>query len=92
VVNIGSDKGVVEVKVKKEESIEFMCLATGVGSNAFNYKYQWFLNNNPVPGQHTSKLVIKSVSEDDTGDYTCSVQNLFNGIGQSHKITLTLGK
>ena len=89
-VNIGSDKGVVEVKVKKEESVEFMCLATGVGSNAF--KYQWFLNNNPVPGQDTSNLVIKFVSEDNTGDYTCSVQNLFEGIGRSHKITLILGK
>ena len=89
-VNIASDKGTVEVKVKKEESVGFTCLATGVGSDAF--RYQWFLNNDPIPGQRTSRLVIQSVSEDNTGDYTCSVLNSFKGIGRSDKITLILGK
>ena len=89
-VNITSDKGVVEVKVKNEESVIFTCLATGMGFRGF--RYQWFLNNNPIPGQRTSRLVIQSVSEDNTGDYTCSVLNSFRGIGRSDKITLVSGK
>ena len=79
-----------EVVVKEGQHVEFICLATGIGAN--NFKYQWFLNKNPVVDQDTQSLIINSVSEDDTGGYTCSVLNPYGGIGQSNNTAvLTLG-
>ena len=84
-------EGGVQVAVKKGERAEFMCKATGLGFS--DYRYQWFLNNIPVNGQEKSNLVISSVSETNTGDYSCSVQNPYEGIGQSNiTATLILGK
>jgi len=78
-----------EVKVKKGERTEFTCSATGV--DASNFKYQWFLNKVLITGQNTSTLVINAVTEDNTGDYTCSVSNSYGGIGNSKVARLTLG-
>ena len=69
-----------EISAKERERIEFNCLASGVGVNDF--EYQWFLNNGP-PIAVTSTLIVSSVSESNTGDYTCSVQNPYGGIGRS---------
>ena len=77
-------------EVKKGEHLEFLCFAIGVGADHFIY--QWFLNDLPVAGQHTSTLVISAVSEDNTGDYKCFVRNQYNGTGQSEVVTLVLGK
>ena len=81
-----------EVVVKEGEHVEFICLATGIGDG--NFKYQWFLNEYPVVGQDAQSLIIDSVSEDDTGGYTCSVLNPYGGIGQSNNtvvLTLAIG-
>ena len=78
-----------EVKVRKGESVEFICSATGVGSVYFIY--QWFLNGLPITNQDTSTLVINAVSENDTGDYKCFVRNQYNGTGQSEVAKLILG-
>ena len=79
-----------EIVVKEGEQAEFICLATGIGAN--NFKYQWFLNRNTVVGQDTQTLIISSVSEGDTGGYTCSVLNPYGGIGRSNNTAvLTLG-
>ena len=59
--------------------------------NSSDFRYQWFLNNKIVGGQGTSALSIRSVTEGNTGDYTCSVQNPYGGIGRSNKIVLALG-
>ena len=80
-------EGGIQVAVKKGERAEFMCIATGLGFSDF--EYQWFLNNNPVDGQENPNLVIRSVSETNTGDYSCSVLNPYKGIGRSN-ITATL--
>ena len=85
-VNIAPQK---EVKVREGEHVKFTCSATGVGADGFIY--QWFLNDLPVAGQHTSTLVISAVSEDNTGDYKCFVRNQYNGTGQSEVATLVLG-
>ena len=82
-----TDEGRVEVAVKSGERAEFICVATGLGFSDF--KYQWFLNNVPVNGEEQSNLVIRSVSETNTGDYSCSVLNSYEGIGRSN-ITATL--
>ena len=79
-----------EIKVRTEGSAEFLCSATGVGSNDFIY--QWFLNTLPVADQETSTLVINIVTEDNTGDYTCSVRNSFGNIGRSEVARLILGR
>ena len=70
---------------------KFVCLATGVGFDAF--KYQWFLNNDLVPGHDTLTLIITSISESNTGGYTCSVLNPYGGIGRSNNsVVLILGR
>ena len=78
------------ITVDKGESAQFNCLATGVGASDFTY--QWFLNREPWPGdgQNTPVLNIDAVSVNTTGDYTCSVQSPYGGIGRSEKATLIL--
>ena len=79
-----------KVVVKKGTYVEFNCLATGVG--AANFKYQWFLNNEPIAHQDTRTLIVTSVSTANTGDYTCSVLNPYEVTGQSNNTaTLILG-
>lgn len=79
-----------ETELKEGERTEFICLATGVGANDF--KYQWFLNKQRINGEDTQTLVVDPVSEDKTGDYTCSVLNPYKVIGRSNNtITLVLG-
>ena len=79
-----------ETELKEGENAEFNCTATGVGAS--NFTYQWFLNNQPVDGEDTQTLVVSSVSEGNTGDYTCSVLNPYGVIGRSDNIiTLVLG-
>ena len=88
--DVTNEEGEVLVAVKKGERAEFICMATGLGFNDF--KYQWFLNAIPVNGQANRNLVIRSVSETNTGDYTCSVLNPYDGIGRSNiTVTLILG-
>ena len=70
-----------EVKVKKGESVEFFCSATGLGAN--NFTYQWFLNDLPIADQAMPTLVINDVTKADSGDYTCSVRSPYERIGRS---------
>ena len=86
-VKIGPE---VEVNAREGERVEFVCSATGVGSDDF--VYQWFLNNLRIADQTTSTLVIDAASENDTGDFKCFVRNQYNGIGQSKVARLVLGK
>ena len=79
-----------EEQVRKGESIEFVCSATGLGAN--NFTYQWFLNDLPVVDQAMPTLIINDVTEDDTGDYVCFVRNPYGDIGQSGVARLILGK
>ena len=79
-----------EMIFKEGDNTKFICSATGVGFDDF--KYQWFLNNDPIPGHNTSTLIVTSVSESNTGDYTCSVLNPFGGIGRSNNsVALSFG-
>ena len=80
----------VEVKAREGERVEFICSATGIGSDDFIY--QWFLNDLHIANQDKSTLVIGAASENDTGDYRCFVINQYNGIGQSEVARLVLGK
>ena len=80
----------VEVKAREGERVEFICSATGIGSDDF--VYQWFLNDLHIANQDKSTLVIGAASENDTGDYRCFVRNQYNGIGQSEVARLVLGK
>ena len=83
-------RSVGEIELKEGERAEFICEATGVGAN--NFRYQWFLNKERVDGQDAQKYIVSSVTEDNAGDYTCSVQNRYEVIGRSNNIiTLVLG-
>ena len=66
---------------KKGGHVEFNCLATGVG--AIQFEYQWFFNQLLISGQNTSTLIIDSVTDTNSGNYTCSVINAYEGIGHS---------
>ena len=77
-----------EVIVKGGEHAEFICFATGIGAQ--NFIYQWFLNKVPVVGQDTQTLIVNSVLESDTGNYTCSVLNAYGGIGQSNNTAVLI--
>ena len=79
-----------QIEVKKGGYAEFSCFATGVGADDF--EYQWFLNKALIAEQNTSILVTDEVSEYNTGEYTCSVKNLYEGIGRSGVAILILGK
>ena len=83
-----SNEAAKEVVIEKGEHAQFTCSAAGVGLKDFNY--QWFLNNHPVHGQRTNTLTISYVTEDNAGDYTCSVLNPYGGIGRSNKVVLVL--
>ena len=63
VVQIVSEE---EVNAREGERVDFVCSATGVGSDEF--VYQWFLNNLRIADQATPTLVIGAASENDTGD------------------------
>ena len=76
------------IAVNEGESAQFYCSATGVGASKFTY--HWFLNREPINGQSTSVYNIDAVSVYKTGDYTCSVQSPYGGIGRSEKATLIL--
>ena len=71
-----------EVTVEQGENVVFNCLAIGVG--ALNFSYRWFLNNEVIVDQDAQNLIISPVSEGNTGDYTCSVLNPYESIGQSN--------
>ena len=66
---------------KGEESVEFNCLATGVG--AADFEYQWFLNQHLISDQNISTLIINDITYANSGNYTCSVRNSYKGIGHS---------
>ena len=83
-------RSVGEIELREGERAEFICEATGVGANDF--KYQWFLNKELVDGQDAQNYIVSFVSEDNTGDYTCSVLNPYELIGRSNNtITLVVG-
>ena len=77
-----------EINTTQGKTVEFICTAHGLGAN--NFTYQWFLNDLPVAGQATPKLVINDVSNEDTGDYTCFVRNSYGGINQSEMARLLI--
>ena len=70
-----------QINIMSGESVEFNCMATGVG--ATDFEYQWFVNQRLIPGQHASTLIINDVTKADSGNYTCSVRNPYKGIGYS---------
>ena len=83
-----SNEAAEKVVVGRGVRAQFTCLAAGIGLKDFNY--QWFLNSDPVRGQRTKTLTISQVTEDNAGDYTCSVLNPYGGIGRSNKVVLVL--
>ena len=79
-----------ELRRTEGTSVQFRCMATGVGFRDF--EYQWFLNEERIADQGSQTLFVSSISEGNTGDYTCFVSNPYGGIGQSsNKATLVLG-
>ena len=77
----------LNLTVNAGENAIFYCSATGVGSSYF--KYQWFLNREPIEDQSTATLNIDAVSVYKTGNYTCSVLSPYGAISQSNN-TITL--
>ncbi|XP_065905683.1 latrophilin-like protein LAT-2 isoform X2 [Dysidea avara] len=79
-LNITADRG---------KQVTFSCSATGIAANSFTYG--WLLNGVPVSGEESSSLVA-TASEDNTGDYQCTVRNKYGGFNQSSVATLILNQ
>jgi len=70
-----------------EQRVTFSCSANGVGVGTF--VYGWLLNGIPINGEATQTLTV-TTSEDITGNYQCTVRNVYNGYGRSPVATLIL--
>ena len=71
------------------DQVTFSCSATGLWANTF--VYGWLLNGVPVEGETKSSLVV-TASEDNAGDYECTVRNKYSGFARSSAAKLILSK
>ena len=71
------------------QQVTFSCSATGLAADTF--VYGWLLNGVPVRRERNPSLVI-TASEDISGDYQCTVRNLYKGFTKSSVATLILSK
>ena len=71
------------------DRITFSCLVTGLRANKF--VYGWILNGVPVERETKSSLEV-IVSEDNAGDYECTVRNEYSSFARSGVAKLILSK
>ena len=78
----------LSVNASEGRRVTFSCSANGVGAGTF--VYGWLLNGIPIDGETLPNLIVKA-SEDNTGNYQCTVRNTYNGFGRSQMAILILG-
>ena len=71
--------------VEVTHNATFTTMVTGVGSN--NFIYQWRHNGTIISGENGDTLIIRNVTLDNTGYYSCTVVNLY---GDSNSSSATL--
>jgi len=78
----------LSVNASRGLRVTFSCSANGVGVGTF--VYGWLLNGIPIDGETSPNLIVKT-SEDNAGNFQCTVRNKYNGFGRSPVATLRLG-
>ena len=73
--------------VEVTHNATFTTMVTGVGSN--NFTYQWRHNGTIISGETGDTLIIRNVTTNDSGVYTCIVINKY-GDSNSSSILLTV--
>ena len=71
--------------VEVTHNATFTTMVTGVGSN--NFTYQWRHNGTIIYEETMDTLIIRNVTLDNTGYYSCIVMNLY---GDSNSSSATL--
>ena len=59
--------------------VELVCMAQGQPIPLIS----WFKNGNPIPMQHESTYVIRSIQLTDRANYTCTAQNMIDNMLQT---------
>ena len=67
----------------------FTAMVTGVGSS--NFTYQWKRNGTIISGKTGNTLIIRNVTLDDNGMYSCTVINHYNDSSSSSVSLIVTG-
>ena len=65
----------------------FIAMVTGVGSN---FVYQWRHNGTIISEETGDTLVITNVTESNSGNYNCTVDNGLGDTNRSNVVVLTV--
>ena len=76
-------------KADEGQQVMFSCSATGLAAHTF--VYGWLLNGRPIKRQKRQTLFV-TTSEDNAGNYECTVRNTYGNFGRSRIATLSLSK
>jgi len=82
----------LSVNTIRGQRVTFSCSANSVGQageGAGTFVYGWLLNGIPIDGEAKQTLTVTN-SEDNAGNYQCTVRSVYNGFGRSPIATLTL--
>ena len=79
----------LEAYAEEGVQVTFSCSATGLSASTF--VYGWLLNGRPIKKQIRQTLVV-TTSEDNSGNYECTVRNQYGNFGKSRVATLSLSK
>ena len=71
------------------KQVKFSCSATGLSANTF--VYGWLQNGRPIKKQRKQTLTV-TTSENNAGNYECTVRNQYGNFGKSRVATLSLSK
>ena len=72
--------------VEVTHNATFTTMVTGVGSN--NFTYQWRHNGTIISGETGDTLVITNVTESNSGEYECIVDNQLGNTNTSNVVVL----
>ena len=72
--------------VEVTHNATFTTMVTGVGSNSFTY--QWRHNGTIISGETGDTLVITNVTESNSGNYDCIVDNQLGDTNTSAVVVL----
>ena len=74
--------------VEVTHNATFTTMVTGVGSNSFTY--QWRHNGTIISGETGDTLVITNVTESNSGNYDCTIDNQLGDTNTSVVVVLTV--
>jgi uncharacterized delta-60 repeat protein len=76
----GSRPPVIDIPPARREAHEGGGVTLAVGAEGPALRYQWQLNNRPIPGATNSGLIIARTRPTDAGDYAVAITNDFGSV------------